>query len=111
MARPRSNTFAREINEAVGRYDWVRRLLARAVEQLPPREAGVLFLRFGLGDDRRVWTLEELGDAMAVTRERVRQLEVRGLELLGAALERPRPNGARETESHRSGHGIEGSTE
>jgi len=45
------------------------------------REAKVLRLRFGL-EDGRTRTLEEIGRGLEVTRERVRQIEVRALQKL-----------------------------
>jgi RNA polymerase primary sigma factor len=57
------------------------RELADALEQLNPRMREVLQLRFGLaGRDPR--TLEEVGEHLGVTRERVRQLESRALREL-----------------------------
>jgi RNA polymerase primary sigma factor len=55
--------------------------LARALNRLPPREAQILKLRYGL-EDGRVYTLEEVGQAIGVTRERVRQLEAQALNRL-----------------------------
>ena len=48
---------------------------------LPDREREVMELRFGL-DDGRVRTLEEVGRAFGVTRERVRQIEAKTLAKL-----------------------------
>ncbi len=66
-------------------------LLAEEVEllltALPPREARVLELRFGLLDGRP-HTLKEVGEKFGVTRERIRQIETEALErlrLLGRA--------------------------
>ena len=63
-----------------------RRLLAAAVvealEQLGEREQQVLRARFGLEDDRTPRTLEEVGRAQGVTRERVRQIEAKTLAKL-----------------------------
>ena len=53
----------------------------KAVEDLPPRLALVLKLRFGLVD-RRPRTLEEVGGKIGVTRERARQLERQALDML-----------------------------
>jgi RNA polymerase primary sigma factor len=55
--------------------------LDRALNRLPPREAQILRLRYGL-EDGRVYTLEEVGQAIGVTRERVRQLEAQALNRL-----------------------------
>jgi RNA polymerase primary sigma factor len=55
--------------------------LKAALDRLPPREAQILRLRYGL-EDGRVYTLEEVGQAIGVTRERVRQLEAQALNRL-----------------------------
>ena len=71
------------------------RLLAehidRALETLTPRDAKVVRLYFGL-EGGREHTLEEIGNMLGVTRERVRQLRDRALRRLregelGTALE------------------------
>jgi RNA polymerase primary sigma factor len=54
-------------------------------EVLTARERQVIQLRFGLLDDRER-TLEECGKALKVTRERIRQIEVKALKKLRAAL-------------------------
>ncbi|HWG84402.1 MAG TPA: RNA polymerase sigma factor [Deinococcales bacterium] len=55
--------------------------LESALGTLPEREAMVLKLRHGLIDGRE-HTLEEVGKLMGVTRERVRQIEVKALRKL-----------------------------
>jgi RNA polymerase primary sigma factor len=55
--------------------------IKRALMDLPERERDVVRLRFGL-DDGRVMTLEEVGKVLGVTRERIRQLEIKGLSRL-----------------------------
>jgi RNA polymerase primary sigma factor len=55
-----------------------------ALGHLAPREQDVVRLRFGL-DDGKVRTLEEVGKAFGVTRERIRQIEAKTL----AKLRRP----------------------
>jgi RNA polymerase primary sigma factor len=52
-----------------------------ALGTLPPRDAKVLRLYFGLNDGRE-HTLEEIGGILGVTRERVRQLRDRALKRL-----------------------------
>jgi RNA polymerase primary sigma factor len=52
-----------------------------ALKALPPRDAKVLKLYFGL-DGGREHTLEEIGGMLGVTRERVRQLRDRALKRL-----------------------------
>jgi len=51
-----------------------------ALSQLPLRERQILELRFGLSGENQ--TLEEVGKKLRVSRERIRQLEKRGLERL-----------------------------
>jgi RNA polymerase primary sigma factor len=55
-----------------------------ALGHLSPREEDVVRLRFGL-DDGKIRTLEEVGKAFGVTRERIRQIEAKTL----AKLRRP----------------------
>jgi RNA polymerase primary sigma factor len=55
--------------------------IERALRTLPPRDAKVLRLYFGL-DGGREHTLEEIGGMLGVTRERVRQLRDRALKRL-----------------------------
>jgi RNA polymerase primary sigma factor len=52
-----------------------------ALATLPRREREVMELRFGL-EDGRVRTLEEVGKAFGVTRERIRQIEAKTLAKL-----------------------------
>jgi len=52
----------------------LRRLLAG----LTPKEEYILRARFGIDHDQEI-TLEEAGDRMGVTRERVRQIQARAL--------------------------------
>ena len=51
------------------------------LDTLNDREARVLELRFGL-EDGRSRTLEEVGKDFGVTRERIRQIEAKGLRKL-----------------------------
>jgi len=51
------------------------------LHELPEREAKVIQMRFGLGYDAE-HTLEEVGKAFAVTRERIRQIEAKALRKL-----------------------------
>ena len=50
-------------------------LVAKFLSKLPEREQTVLKMRYGLEDGERK-TLREIGDALDVTRERIRQLEI-----------------------------------
>jgi len=59
----------------------LRKDLDQVFNSLPPREARILKLRYGLLDGR-AYTLEEVGRKMGVTRERVRQIEAQALSRL-----------------------------
>ena len=61
--------------------------IAEVLQVLRPRDAQILTMRFGL-DDGNDRTLEQVGQAFGVTRERIRQLEAQAL----ARLKHPSPN-------------------
>jgi RNA polymerase primary sigma factor len=63
--------------------------LRRALASLPDREREVIELRFGLTGERP-YTLEEVGNAFNVTRERIRQIETHTLKKLEALPEAQR---------------------
>jgi RNA polymerase primary sigma factor len=52
------------------------------LQALDDKEALVIKLRFGLDDDRPM-TLQEIGDRLHLTRERIRQIEQKGMRKLG----------------------------
>jgi RNA polymerase primary sigma factor len=66
-----------------------RENLHRALAALPEREREVIELRFGLTGERP-YTLEEVGRAFNVTRERIRQIETHTLKKLEALPEAQR---------------------
>jgi RNA polymerase primary sigma factor len=55
--------------------------LEERLRELPPRDAKVVRMRFGL-DGQKPMTLDEVGEVYGITRERVRQLETRSLKRL-----------------------------
>lgn len=59
----------------------IQQELARALKSLTPREQDVLKLRFGL-EGYEPHTLEAVGKALHITRERARQLEMQSLDKL-----------------------------
>ena len=59
----------------------IKDLLDSVLEELTPKEAIVIRLRYGLEDGERK-TLNECGQAIGVSRERARQLESRALKKL-----------------------------
>jgi RNA polymerase primary sigma factor len=73
----------------------LREQTRHALAALTPREEQVLRLRFGVGEPTD-YTLEEVGQRFAVTRERIRQIEAKALRKLR------RPQRARPLDS---GHG------
>jgi RNA polymerase sigma factor, sigma-70 family len=59
----------------------LRTEIERALETLTPREADVVRLYFGLGDQHAM-TLEEIGETFDLTRERVRQIKEKAIRRL-----------------------------
>jgi RNA polymerase primary sigma factor len=59
----------------------LREQIEEALKSLTEREAEVIRLRFGLGENGD-HTLEEVGDKLQVTRERIRQIEAKALRKL-----------------------------
>ena len=57
------------------------RIVTDALADLPERQANVIRMRFGIGRDSEM-TLEEIGQIYGVTRERIRQIEAKGLDRL-----------------------------
>ena len=57
------------------------RELDRILSTLTPREQTVIRLRFGIGQDEP-FTLEQVGQSLSVTRERIRQIEAKALKKL-----------------------------
>lgn len=55
--------------------------IERALETLTPREADVIHLYFGLGEEHAM-TLEEIGETFDLTRERVRQIKEKAIRRL-----------------------------
>jgi RNA polymerase sigma factor (sigma-70 family) len=63
-------------NPFIAALSWSRRTaIQRALAQLTPREAKILRMHYGLDAGSEPRTLEEIGQDLSVTRERVRQIE------------------------------------
>jgi RNA polymerase primary sigma factor len=59
----------------------LREQIEAALRTLPERETMVLRMRYGLGDGRE-YTLEEVGQHFNLTRERIRQIELKALKAI-----------------------------
>jgi RNA polymerase primary sigma factor len=62
--------------------DDLRSQIELVVNKLNSREQAVINMRFGLMDDESERTLEEIGKALGITRERVRQIESTAIKKL-----------------------------
>jgi len=78
---------ARNPEDDMVEHDNLSHVLKR-LDIMDQREATVLKMRFGL-DDNQPRTLKEIGEALGLTRERVRQIETEALGKLAQALEGP----------------------
>ncbi len=65
----------------------LRQDIRELIEELDPREAEILTLRFGLGGEKPL-TLEEVGKKFKVTRERIRQIQNIALNKLRRLMEK-----------------------
>lgn len=59
--------------------------ISSALGALTPREAQIIRMRFGL-EDSDEHTLEQIGQRLSITRERVRQIEAKALGKLRVSL-------------------------
>ena len=75
-------------------YELAKRLIADFGDTLDEREHAIVLGRFGLGDDGAPQTLKTLAGELDLSKERVRQLQVRAIEKLRqhAAEQRMVPN-------------------
>lgn len=71
MTDPETGAFSTALRESI----------EGILQMLPPREQEIVKLRYGL-DTKKPQTLEEVGKVVGVTRERIRQIEVKALKKL-----------------------------
>jgi len=76
-------------DQALSDQDRYNQLHALMEERLTPRERDILELRFGFGT-RDLNTLEKIGEKHNVTRERIRQIEMKAFRKLRFVLEKRR---------------------
>jgi RNA polymerase sigma factor (sigma-70 family) len=62
----------------------------RLLEYLDPRERQIIRLRAGLDNEAGGMTLEKIGEQLGITKERVRQLNVRAMKKLRSLAESER---------------------
>ena len=82
-----SNVSVAELFENLNKYE----LVSKWLDTLPANERNILTLRFGL-DDKEPQTLDTIGHIYGVTRERIRQIEVKALEKLRVVIKSSQAN-------------------
>ena len=68
--------------EQYAEHDMLKQKLNEVLNDLSDRERRVIMLRYGLGEDGKTHTLEEVGKEFNVTRERIRQIEAKAIKKL-----------------------------
>ena len=63
-------------------YDMLKHNLEIALNTLTEKERLVMSMRYGFAPYDRVYTLQEIGDMLSLTRERIRQIEEKSLKKL-----------------------------
>ena len=95
--RRRGRELARAISSRTGRrsrrptravYTSLEEQTRKVLATLTPREEQILRMRFGIGE-KSDYTLEEVGQRFAVTRERIRQIEAKALAQVAPSEPRP----------------------
>ena len=74
------NPDARVPSQVVDDTD-IREQIDDVLASLSPREEKVIRMRFGIGEPTQ-YSLEEIGSRFALTRERIRQIEIKALRKL-----------------------------
>ncbi|HHM12495.1 MAG TPA: RNA polymerase sigma factor RpoD/SigA [Planctomycetaceae bacterium] len=74
-------------DEELLEHDTLRRV-KQLLDEMDPREATVLRMRFGL-DNHEPHTLKQIGESLGLTRERVRQIETEALARLAQEINGP----------------------
>lgn len=69
-------------NEDMISSNMMEERISKILDILTPKEREIVRLRYGMNEHNILYTLEEIGKAFEVTRERVRQIESRAMEKL-----------------------------
>jgi len=80
-ASPMLHNAAIRLNSEFRNLDTLASIIVAAVSSLPDKNKKAVVARMGLGSESL--TLQEIGEDMGVTRERVRQLEASGMSKIG----------------------------
>ena len=78
--------------EEIAQKNAIIELVNMYLDDLKPREAYILRQRYGLNEEGKQYTLEEIGQELELTRERIRQIEAKALR----KLKNPKNKGLRD---------------
>ncbi|MFV0361877.1 MAG: RNA polymerase sigma factor RpoD/SigA [Suipraeoptans sp.] len=85
-------SFIEDVNSSNPELEIMKGVLHSEIEEildtLTEREKKVIKMRFGLNQEEKIYTLEEVGKDIGLTRERIRQIENRALRQLRINLQK-----------------------
>ncbi|HQZ68407.1 MAG TPA: sigma-70 family RNA polymerase sigma factor [Planctomycetaceae bacterium] len=70
------------ITATMNRYQLIKGTVGELLQHLDSRSQSVLAMRYGLGHNQEPMTLKEVGARFGVSKERIRQIEIKALERL-----------------------------
>ena len=81
------NNYPSKWNTVSGYLDEVKPIKNKILEELSEKERYIIVHRFGLKEEGKAQTLEEIGRVFGLSRERIRQIEKKTLDKLKSLID------------------------